>query len=118
MNLMEKYLGRMTNTEKPVTKVTEVSMATMPETDIKKMSLSEFEKAGLIVKIWSDILNDYIYFVSNDAVITLNPLDLVSYTAKELTAMLGMQPEEVRTAHTVKSIFSKAKVTQHRRVAA
>lgn len=85
---------------------------------IQKMTLSEFEQAGLTLKIWSEVLQDHIYFVSSDAVIPHNPLDAVTYTAKELTAMLDMEPEEVRTAHTVKSIFHKARVTEHKGVAA
>lgn len=80
---------------------------------LHKMSLSEFEKAGLIVKVFSEVLNEMIYFVSSDAVITHNPLDAVSYTAQELTAMIDMIPEEVRAAHLAKTIFHRARVIKH-----
>lgn len=86
--------------------------------DIQTMKLSDFGKAGLIIPVWSEILMEKIYFVSSDAVIPRNQLDAVSYTAQELTAMLSMTPEELRTAHTVKKIFGKAMITKHRRVAA
>lgn len=89
---------------------------TMTETDIKKMPLSDFGKAGLIVKVYSEVLNDHILFISDDAALTLNPLDLVSYTAKELTAMLNMQPEELKAIHEVKTIFHKGRVIAHNRV--
>ena len=77
------------------------------------MPLSEFAKAGLIVKVFSEVLNNHVYFVSNDAVLSRNPLDAVAYTATELTAMLSMTPEEVRTAHSVKSVFHRSRVVGH-----
>lgn len=84
--------------------------------DIQKMQLSEFEQAGLIVPVWSEMLMEKIYFVSSDAVIS--PNGGVTYTATELNAMLNMTETEVRAAHTVKSIFRRSRVMEHRRVAA
>lgn len=81
---------------------------------IHKMPLSEFGEAGITLKIWSEVLNDHILFISDDAVITLNPLDLVAYTAMELTAMLDMEPEEVQAAHEVKRAFHRTRVIKHR----
>lgn len=86
--------------------------------DIQTMKLSDFGKAGLTLKIWSEVLQDNVYFVSNDAVIPPNQLDLVAYTAQELTAMLDMQPEELKAIHEVRTIFHRARVIEHRRVAA
>lgn len=86
--------------------------------DAGVMSLNEFGEAEITLKIWSEVLNEMIYFVSSDVVINNNPLDAVAYTAQELTAMLGMEPEEVRAAHTIKALFHKARVIEHRRVAA
>lgn len=84
-------------------------------TDIQKMPLSDFEKAGLILKVWSDVLKDHVYFVSSEAVLNWNPLDAIAYTAQELQAILDMTPEEVRAAHEVKRAFHKAKVIEHRK---
>lgn len=81
---------------------------------IQKMQLSEFGKAGLVVKVFSEVLQDHVFFVSNEEAITPNQLDLVSYTAKELTAMLDMQPEEVQAIYEVKTIFHRARVIEHR----
>lgn len=92
-----------------------VHVGTMTETDIFKMPLSEFVKAGKVLKVWSEVLKEHVYFVSSDAVLNRNPLDAVAYTAQELTAMLDMEPEEVRAAHEVKKVFHKAKVKEHRK---
>lgn len=83
--------------------------------DIQKMPLSEFEKAGKVLKVWSEVLGEHVYFVSSDAVLNRNPLDAVAYTAKELEAMLDMAQEEVKAAHEVKKVFSSAKVIEHRK---
>lgn len=93
-----------------------VHVGTMTETDILKMPLSEFEKAGKVLKVWSEVLNEHVYFVSSDAVLNRNPLDAVAYTAQELEAMLDMAPEEVKAAHEVKRAFHKAKIAAHKEV--
>lgn len=95
-----------------------LKVAVVQEVDIQKMSLSVFEKAGLILKVFSEVLNDHVYFVSDDAVITRHKLDSVAYSARELQEMLDMEPEEVRAAHSVKAIFHKARVIEHNRVTA
>lgn len=85
------------------------------ELPIEKMPLSDFEKAGLILPVWSEVLKERIYFVSSEAVINRNPLDTIAYNAQELQAMLDMTPEEVRAAHEVKRLFYKARVIEHRK---
>lgn len=85
--------------------------------DIQKTKLSDFQQAGLILKIWSEVLNDHVYFVSSDSVLNRNPLDAVAYTARELEAMLDMEPAEVQAVHEVKRLFYKGRVIAHRRVA-
>lgn len=83
--------------------------------EIQKMSLSDFEKAGLILKVWSDILNDHIYFIpSNEHLKNCDP-SIVTYTARELRNIVHMQPEEVISAHQVKTIFQRARVITHRK---
>ena len=66
--------------------------------DIQKMPLRDFEQAGLTLKVYSEVLNDHIFFISDETVLNRNPLDLVAYTATELTAMIDMEPEEVMAA--------------------
>lgn len=88
---------------------------TMTETDILKMPLSEFEKVGKVLKVWSEVLKDHVYFVSSETVLNRNPLDAVAYTAQELQEMLDMTPEEVKAAHEVKRAFHKARVVEHRK---
>lgn len=81
---------------------------------INEMPLRDFEKAGKVLKVWSEVLKEHVYFVSSDAVINrCNPLDAVAYTAQELTAMLDMTPEEVGAAHEVKRAFHKARIIKH-----
>lgn len=113
MNLMEKYLARMTNnkeaTESPNKPIS------LHETGLG-MPLSDFEKTGLILKVWSEVLKEHVYFVSSEAVLNRNPLDAVVYTAQELQAMLEMTPEEVKAAHEVKRAFHKAKIAAHKEV--
>lgn len=87
----------------------------MTETDLQKMPLSDFEKVGLILKVWSEVLKEPVYFVSSEAVLNRSPLDAVAYTGQELQAMLDMAPEEVKAAHEVKRVFHKTKVIEHRK---
>lgn len=82
--------------------------------DIQKMPLSDFENSGLTLKIWSEVLQEHIYFVSSDAVLNqCSPLDAVAYTAMELTTVLDMESEEVRAIHEVKRVFQKGRVVEH-----
>lgn len=91
-----------------------VHVGTMTETDILKMPLSEFVKAGKVLKVWSEVLKEHVYFVSTDTCIN-KTLDAVAYTAQELQAMLDMTEEEVKAAHEVKKAFHKARVIEHRK---
>lgn len=75
----------------------------------------DFEKADKVLKVWSEVLKEHVYFISSDAVLNWNPLDAVAYTAQELQAMLDMTEEEVKAAHEVKRAFHKARVIKHRR---
>lgn len=80
------------------------------------MSLSDFEKAGRTLKVWSEILKEYVFLTSSETDFNrCNLLDGVAYTAKELQAMLYMTPDELRAAHEVKKVFDKARVIEHRK---
>src|SRR3990167_4064486 len=58
------------------------------ELPLEKMLFSEFEKAGKVLKIWSEVLKEHVYFVSSDAILNrCNTLDAIAYTAQELQAM-------------------------------
>lgn len=82
---------------------------------IQQMSLREFEKAGLTLKVRSEILNELVVFTSGETDTNrFNTLGSVAYTAKELQAMLTMMPDEVRAAHEVKKAFNMAKIIKHR----
>lgn len=116
MNLMEKYLARMTTNKGTNERPNKPISPHETGLDIQKMPLSKFEKAGKVLKVWSEVLKEHIYFVSSDAVLNRNPLDAVAYTAKELEAMLDMAPEEVKAAHEVKKVFHKAKIAAHKEV--
>lgn len=92
-------------------------METKAGTDTQKMPLSEFEKAGLILKVWSEVLKEHVYFVSSEAIVRLNPLDAVAYTAQELQAMFDMDAKEVSAVHELKRLFHKARVIEHSKTA-
>lgn len=85
------------------------------EPPIEKMSINEFKLSGLLLKVYSEVLKEHVYFVSSDAVLNRNPLDAVAYTAQELQTMPDMTPEEVKAAHEVKTLFYKARVIEHRK---
>ncbi|OGP64680.1 MAG: hypothetical protein A3K22_04985 [Deltaproteobacteria bacterium RBG_16_42_7] len=86
--------------------------------DIHSMPLSDFEQAGLVLKVYSEVLQEHICFVSSDAVINrCNNLDAVSYNAQELTTMIDMTPEELKAVHMAKTVFHRARVISHMRVA-
>ncbi|MDO8446354.1 MAG: hypothetical protein Q7T53_09700 [Deltaproteobacteria bacterium] len=95
-----------------------LKVAVVSGVEIQKMSLSEFKNSGLIVKVFSEVLQDHVYFSSDTVINRCSPLDAVSYTAQELQAMLDMEPEEVKAAHEVKTLFHRARVIEHRRVTA
>jgi len=116
MNLMEKYIARMTNNKGVNERPDKPLSSHESGLAILKMPLNEFESAGLILKVRSEVLKEHVYFVSGDSFLNrCNTLDVIAYTSQELQAILDMTPEEVKAAHEVKRVFHKARVIAHRK---
>ncbi len=84
-------------------------------TSIEHMTLDEFEKANKALKIQSSVLNEIIYFASNDEIAKrLRKEGFVIYTADELKVLAKRkpQPEELKLLHEIKNVFPSSKVIQ------
>lgn len=108
MNLMEKYLTKMkSEAEKPEEEI-------LPETSLSLaekysgMSLNEFEKADTVLKIYSKILNETVYFASNESAIKkCGTLAGPVYSAEELRQLIrsGIGKKDIKEINESKKVF-------------
>lgn len=122
LNIDEKLtIGDHKETTGQVTRQ-EIEAITKPlDLDIKaltQMPVRDFEKAGLCLKIWSEVLQEEIFFMSNTRVIPGNlPEGAVFYIARELQALVSQRVklEGLRLIHDGKRIFNGATISQANR---
>jgi len=82
---------------------------------IEKMTLDEFEKTNIWVKVDSSVLGETVIFASNDEVAKRLKADgFVVYTTDELRVLLKRRPkkDELRKIHEIKQVFPGSKVLQ------
>lgn len=78
------------------------------------MTLSEFEKAGMVLKINSRVLGEIVFFVSDDKAVPGDlPEGATYYTAGELQALINqkVQSDSLRIIHQAKKVFDNATIT-------
>ncbi len=69
------------------------------------MQLADFACAGLVVEVWSEVLDEAVVFASDDACIDPGEPRPV-YRARELLVLLGLKnARELRRIHEVKKTF-------------
>lgn len=111
---LEAIRTRPADGETPIVDHTEApSRATSPQPDLEleritSMSLDEFARAGLKVRVHSRVLGCDVLFISdNVADGDIDPKGLTFYRAHELRklAVLKPQPHSLRTIHEVKAVF-------------
>ena len=68
------------------------------------MRLDKFASAGLVVTVYSEVLNETIVFASDNAVVDPGEHRPI-YRAAELLEVLGLTPKDLRCLHRVKKIF-------------
>jgi hypothetical protein len=89
--------------------------------EVCAMRLEDFARAGLVVEVWSTVLDEAVVLASDDARIDPGEQRTV-YRAHELRVLLGLTtPQELRRVHEVKKLFrgtitdaSPAGVNSHR----
>jgi TubC N-terminal docking domain len=69
-----------------------------------RMSLAEFAEARLVVRVWSECLNERLVFASDNAVLDPGEREPV-YRALELRELVGMNAVDLRCVHQVKKVF-------------
>lgn len=80
---------------------------------IEDMLLDEFEKANLVIPVWSEILQAKIMFLSTESLINKVPDDIVWYSAKELkilTSKDDISVETIRAIHKTKKNMRGSKI--------
>ncbi|MDP8258845.1 MAG: hypothetical protein P9L90_05440 [Candidatus Aadella gelida] len=78
--------------------------------DFLKMTLDEFESADVILEVKSKILEEHVYFVSNEAQLAEIPKkDYVVYFARELKNIVeeGIDEELLKSIHLTKKVLGK-----------
>jgi hypothetical protein len=79
--------------------------ASLLTAEVCAMRLEEFARAGLVVEVWSSVLDEAVVFASDDARVDPGELRTV-YRAHELRALLGLTtPRELRRVNEVKRLF-------------
>jgi len=82
---------------------------------IENMTLEQFGKSRLAIKVGSAILNEVICFASNESVAAkLRGEGFIVYTPRELEALTGkkFQPGELKKLHEIKTVFPGSRVLQ------
>jgi hypothetical protein len=74
------------------------------ESELLAMRLSEFSKAGLVVEVFSEALDETVILASDNATVDPGERQVV-YRAAELRELIGLDPETLRTVHEVKRVF-------------
>jgi len=69
---------------------------------VAEMTLADFSRAGLVVRVSSRLLEEDVLFVSDNVRPASVKGDLVVYMAAELRLFLSMPAECIRTVHAVK----------------
>jgi hypothetical protein len=73
--------------------------------EVCAMRLEDFARAGLVVEVWSTVLDEAVMFASDDALVDPGEPRTV-YRAHELRVLLGLTtPRELRRIHEVKKMF-------------
>jgi hypothetical protein len=73
---------------------------------LRQMTLRDFATAKRIVPIFSEVLGEQVYFVSDNAEVAAGLYrGCVVYRASELIALHGCSPDTIRNAHAVKKVF-------------
>jgi hypothetical protein len=83
--------------------------------DLQNMTLADFSRTQLALKVKSAVLGETILFVSNEAVAEkMKEEGFICYTARELTWLCRKQllPEELRKIHEVKAVFPGSRIEQ------
>lgn len=82
---------------------------------INGIDLSEFKRRSIAVEIYSEILNENIWFCSNEEMadqIQHDDQEAVCYTADELIKLIELNPskEFLKKIHNTKTIFKNSKI--------
>ena len=94
------------STEPPVPPSTQEALPCVPE-----LSLEEFSKARLVVRVKSAVLQEEVIFASDNALVNEEAGSVV-YRASELRRLLSSTPEALRDLHHIKSVFRGSRVTE------
>ncbi|MCH9647759.1 MAG: hypothetical protein K0U98_05935 [Deltaproteobacteria bacterium] len=71
---------------------------------VTSMSLAEFSRAHLVVEVCSEVLQESVVFASDNATVDSGEQRVV-YRARELSLLLSLGADELRSLHAAKKIF-------------
>jgi len=86
---------------------------------ISKLTLNEFSKRNLAVLIYSRIMDNNIWFCSNDFMVSQikgDDPEAIVYTASKLIELCNINPKEdlVKAIHYSKTVFQGSKLTKNK----
>ena len=79
---------------------------------VPELSLEEFSKARLVVRVKSSVLQEEEVLFASDNALVNEEAGLVVYRASELRRLLSSTPEALRDLHHIKSVFRGSRVTE------
>jgi len=82
---------------------------------LKNLSIERFSRLNIGVEIYSEILNENIWFCSNEAMakqILEDDPTAVCYTAEELQKLIELDPSKdfLKKIHDIKTVFNPSKL--------
>ena len=78
---------------------------------VEKMTVEEFKRAGLVIRVKSAVLGEDVLFVSENAPNVDEGGPLVVYHASEMERLVSVSVECMKTLHAIKKTFRGALLT-------
>ena len=78
---------------------------------VAEMTLEDFSRAGLVVRVTSALLGEDVLLVSDNVLDVDERGDLVVYRAEEIRRLVAFPPDCAKTIHGIKKAFPGCRVT-------
>ena len=87
------------------------------ESPIPNIKISEFKKRNIAVEVYSEILNENVWFCSNEEMVKQileDDSNAVCYTANELQKLIELNPSKdfLKKIHDTKTVFDDSTIVK------
>ncbi len=103
--------------------IEEIEQRQLSLDSINGIQLSEFKKRKIAVEIYSEVLNENIWFCSNEEIadqVRRDDPSAICYTTSEIKELIELDPDKdlLRKIHDVKSVFEDSRIIKTKNITA